>query len=99
MARRVLINCWGSYGDVYPYIGLAKALQKRGLKTTIATLNYYRDAVEQENIEFAHAGLEVDPADRKTIARVMHPAKGPEAVVRDLVVPALTQSYDELQRL
>jgi len=98
MPRRVVLTSWGSYGDVYPYVGLAKALNARGHRALIAAPAYYRQTVEQEAIDFAPVGLNVDPADRETIARVMHASKGPEAVIRDLVVPALRQTYEELRR-
>ncbi|HEX3703463.1 MAG TPA: glycosyltransferase [Vicinamibacterales bacterium] len=95
---RVVITCWGSYGDVYPYVGFAKVLNARGHHSVIAAPVFYRQAVEQEQIEFAAAGPEVDPTDRGVLARAMHPVKGPEAVVRDLVVPAMSQTYSDLQR-
>jgi UDP:flavonoid glycosyltransferase YjiC (YdhE family) len=83
---------------VYPYIGLAKALKARGHHAVVAAPAYYRQAVEREEINFSAVGPAVDPGDRDTIARVMHPAKGTEVVVRELVVPALRQTYDELLR-
>lgn len=98
MSRRIVITCWGSYGDVYPYVGLAKALKARGHRTLIAAPAYFRPAVEQEEIEFAAVGPDVDPDDRATLARVMHPVKGTEAIVRDLLMSALRRSYDELRR-
>jgi rhamnosyltransferase subunit B len=97
MSRRIVIACWGSYGDVYPYVGIAKALNGRGHRTLVAAPVYYRPTVEHEQIEFAAVGPEVDPSDRGMIARVMDPAKGPEAVIRDLVIPALRRTYEELQ--
>jgi UDP:flavonoid glycosyltransferase YjiC (YdhE family) len=95
---RIVITCWGSYGDVYPYVGVAKALTDRGHQTLVAAPGYYRRTVEQEQIEFAPVGLDIDPTDRDVMARVMHPVKGTEAVVRDLVMPALHQTYDELRQ-
>jgi rhamnosyltransferase subunit B len=95
---RIVITCWGSYGDVYPYVGLAKALKGRGHQTLVAAPGYYRRTIEQEQIEFAAVGLDIDPADRDVMARVMHPVRGTEAVVRDLVMPALRQTYDELRQ-
>jgi len=98
MSSRIVINCWGSYGDVYPYVGLAKALKARGHTALIAAPEYYRPVVEQEEIEFAAVGPDVDPDDRATLARVMHPARGTEAIVRDLLMAALPRTYEELRR-
>jgi rhamnosyltransferase subunit B len=99
VVKRVVITCWGSFGDLFPYIGLATALQARGHRALIAAPALYRANVEEEGLEFAPVGPEVDPADRAAIARVMHPARGPEAVIRDLVVPALPQTYEQLRRV
>ena len=97
MPRRIVIACWGSYGDVYPYIGLAEALKARGHRPLVAAPAYYRPAVEQEGIDFAPVGPDIEPNDREMIARVMHPVKGTETVV-NLVVAALRQTYEELRR-
>jgi UDP:flavonoid glycosyltransferase YjiC (YdhE family) len=95
MPRRIVIACWGSFGDVYPYVGLAKALKARGHRPIVAAPAYYRPTVEQEAIDFAAVGPDIDPNDRAAIAAVMHPVKGTETVVRDFVVSALRQTYEE----
>jgi len=96
-ARRVFIACIGSYGDVYPYIGLALALKARGHQPVVATAPFYRRAVEQEAIEFAPIGPDTDPTDRQLLAHVMHPVKGSERVIREFVMPALPQTLEELR--
>ena len=97
--RRVVINCWGSFGDVYPYIGLAKALTARGHRTLLAAPSFYRTSVEQEGLPFATVGCEVDPADRAMFARVMHPVRGSETVVRDMVIDSLPQTFEQLRAI
>lgn len=99
MPSRIVINCWGSYGDVYPYIGLGKALQGRGHRVILALPRYYAAMVEREGLETRHVGPDVDPTDRELIARVMEPANGPQALVRDWLMPALRQSYEELREV
>jgi UDP:flavonoid glycosyltransferase YjiC (YdhE family) len=97
MPRRILIACWGSYGDVYPYVGFARALKDRGHQPIVAAPAYYRPVVEQEAIDFAPVGPDIDPDDREMTARVMHPVKGTEAVI-DIVVAALQPTYEEMRR-
>jgi rhamnosyltransferase subunit B len=98
MSRRIVINCWGSYGDVYPYVGLAVALQARGHTPVIATAAMYRDAVERAGIEYAHVGPDLDALDEKTLyERVMHPIKGSEVIVRELLMPKLEETYEQLR--
>ena len=99
MSRRIVITSLGSYGDVYPYIGLACALRDRGHRPVVATSASYRPAVEQENLEFQPLGPDVDLRDEAALKRVMDPRRGGEVVVKEFVVPALEQTYDETLRL
>jgi UDP:flavonoid glycosyltransferase YjiC (YdhE family) len=98
LSRRIFIACIGSYGDVYPYIGLALALKARGHRPIIATAPFYRPAVEREAIEFSPFGPNTDPNDRELLARVMHPVDGPERVIRELVIPDLPNAFEQLDR-
>jgi UDP:flavonoid glycosyltransferase YjiC (YdhE family) len=97
MARRVLITSWGSFGDVYPYVGLGLALARRGDQVALAVPTLYREIVEREGLEFCQVGPEIDPGDRATIARVMDPATGPRAIICDLLMPALRPTYAALE--
>ncbi len=90
--RVVVIACWGSHGDLFPYIGLALALKKRGHRPVVATNSGYRDKIEHEGIEFAAAGPTIDPNApnaRELFERVMDPKKGSEVIVRELLMPEL----------
>jgi UDP:flavonoid glycosyltransferase YjiC (YdhE family) len=96
MAARIVIASWGSYGDVYPYVGLARAVQSLGHTVTLALPGYYRPLVEREGVAFHPMAPDVDPNDRAAIARALDPVKGPEEIVRHWVMPALRQSYADL---
>jgi UDP:flavonoid glycosyltransferase YjiC (YdhE family) len=95
--RRIVITSWGSYGDVYPYLALARALARRGHRPVVAAPDYYRELVTREGVDFHPVGPEVDPDDRATIARIMDPMRGTEAILRGLLMPALRSSYDALR--
>jgi rhamnosyltransferase subunit B len=97
MSRRIVINCWGSYGDVYPYVGLAVALKARGHAPVVATAGIYRETVERAGIEYAHVGPDLDAMDETLYARVMHPIKGSEVIVRELLLPKLEETYEQLR--
>ena len=95
-SRRILIACWGSFGDVYPYVGLGKELRRRGHHVRVALPGFYRSSIESEGLEWHPLPPEVDPGERELIARVMDPSKGPEVLVREWVMPALRRMYDAL---
>lgn len=97
-SRRIVLTCLGSYGDVYPYVGLAKALVARGHRPVLATSPYYRAAVEAAGIEFAPVRPDADLRDSALIARIMDPKNGSEVVIREFVLPVLDQTYEDLTR-
>ena len=99
MSRRIVITCLGSYGDVFPYIGVARALKARGHQPLVATSASYRAAVEQEGIPFAPLGPDVDLRDEAALARVVDARRGGEVVIEEVVLPALDRMYDETQQL
>jgi UDP:flavonoid glycosyltransferase YjiC (YdhE family) len=99
LGKRVVITCWGSHGDLFPYIGLALALKRRGHAPVVATNAGFRPEVEREGIEFAVVGPPIDPNApnaRELFERVMDPIRGNEVIVRELLMPKLRQTYDEL---
>ncbi len=100
MAKRVVvIACWGSHGDLFPYIGLALALKKRGHRPVIATNVGYRAEVEREGIELAEYGPPIDPNApdaRDLYERVMDPVKGSEVIIKELLMPKLEESFEQL---
>ena len=93
---KILIASWGSYGDVYPYVGLALALKARGHEPRLAMPGFYRDLVESIGFPLHPIGPPIDPADRALVARLIDPVRGPEALLADLVAPAVRQDYDVL---
>jgi UDP:flavonoid glycosyltransferase YjiC (YdhE family) len=93
---KILIASWGSYGDVYPYVGLALALKARGHEPRLAMADFYRPLVESLGFPFHAIGPQIDPENHALVARLIDPIKGPEALVAGLVVPAVRQDYDAL---
>lgn len=95
---KIVLTTFGSFGDLHPYIAIAKALQQRGHQPLLATSECYRVKVEALGIPF-HAirpdapNLDADP----TLAeRAMDARRGTEVVIGEMVLPYLRQSYDDL---
>jgi rhamnosyltransferase subunit B len=95
---RVLITCWGSFGDLFPYLGLALELAKRGHTPALATSPYYRSLVEAEGVEFHPVRPDIDPTDFALIRRLMDLRRGTEVIVREMLAPAVRDAFDDLQR-
>lgn len=93
---RIVLASWGSYGDLYPSIGLGLELRRRGHTPILAMPELYRPLIERERLEFRPVRPDIDIHDRALAARVMDPARGPEVLFRDLIVPNLAQSHADL---
>jgi UDP:flavonoid glycosyltransferase YjiC (YdhE family) len=93
---RIVLTTFGSLGDLNPFIALARGLQKRGYRPVIATSAYYRDHVRSSGIAFQPVRPDLDPGDKGLIRRVMHPRKGTEVIIRDIVFPAIEATYADL---
>ena len=99
MAKRILFAAFGSLGDVFPYIGIARALLRRGHRPVIATTDMHRDAIEAEGIEYApmRPGA-AEFGDFSGVAKkLFHPIRGPEFLIGTLVLPYLRQAYEDLK--
>jgi rhamnosyltransferase subunit B len=96
--HRIVLTTFGSLGDLYPYIAVALGLQARGHEAIIATTPHYRQRIEDRGIGFhavRPAGPNLDD-DRDTMRRIMDPRKGSEYVIREIVMPALQESYEDV---
>lgn len=96
MSKRIVIASFGSYGDAYPYIGLARALRARGHRPLLAMPGFFRGDVEREGLEFHPVRPDVDPRDREMVSRIMNPVSGSEFIVRELIVPSLRDTFSDL---
>ena len=96
--RRIVLTTFGSLGDLHPYIAVALGLQARGHEAVIATTRHYRQRIEARGIGF-HAvrpdGPDLD-VDRDAMRRIMDSRKGSEYVIRELMMPVLHESYEDI---
>lgn len=96
MSKRVVLTCWGSYGDLFPYLAIALRLKAMGHRPLVVTIAFHREMVERHGLEFHPMRPDVDPSDTDLIARIMHPARGPEVLIRELVVPAVRDALSDV---
>lgn len=95
---RIVLNTFGSLGDLHPYLAIAIELRQRGHEPVIATSEVYRKKILAESVGFApvrpDVGLLAD--DVKFIAQLWHPKRGSEFLLRDYLIPYIEQSYKDL---
>ena len=96
MPSRIVLATAGSYGDLFPILGLAIGLTARGHEAIVATSPHYRSLIEGEGVRFHPIRPDLNPFDPDILERVMDPRKGSEVVVREIVAPAIRESYADL---
>src|SRR4051794_13300375 len=81
----------GSSGDVFPFIGLGRALQRRGHVVHVASHSSYREFIERAGLTFRElAG--VSPLSGS--ADVYHPVRAVERIAKDLILPSISPVYN-----
>ena len=95
---RVVLNTFGSFGDLHPYLALAIELRRRGHQTVVATAETYRGKVEAEGVGFAAVRPDVGELlnHPELISKLWHPRTGTEFLIRDYIMPQVEGSYDDL---
>jgi rhamnosyltransferase subunit B len=96
--RRIVLTTFGSLGDLHPYLAVAQGLLARGHETVIATTRHYQQRIEAAGIAF-HAVRPGGPdlnAGQDTMRRIMDPRNGTQFVVRELLMPVLRESYEDV---
>ena len=94
---RIVLTCWGSHGDVDPYLALARGLVARGHAPVLAAPDFYREVAAVAGVDFHPVRPAVDPTDAALLQRVMDPRRGSEVILRELVMGAVEEAYADLE--
>jgi rhamnosyltransferase subunit B len=97
--KRIVFCTFGSLGDVYPYLALARELKRGGDSPVIATMPCYRSLIEQEGIEFHPVRPDLDISDPVLLSKVMDRRKGGRFIICELILPALRDTYEDTARV
>jgi Glycosyl transferases, related to UDP-glucuronosyltransferase len=100
MAKRIVLTTFGSFGDIHPYMALALELNARGHAAVIATSEIYREKIEGAGVEFHPVRPDIqgpeDPGMEELLRKLMNPQTGGEFLFKELMLPYLRDSYDDL---
>jgi rhamnosyltransferase subunit B len=94
MARLVLATL-GSYGDLFPYITLGRALAARGHSVVLATSPSHEPSVTAAGLAFHALHPDIDVSDRALMQSLMGQLRGSERVVK-MVLEMTRQNYADL---
>lgn len=99
LIMRIILNTFGSFGDIHPYMAIALELQRRGHVPVIATMPGYRDKIEGAGLPFTPIRPDVFPPNEQgteLIEKIMEPKTGPRFLTEELIFPAVRDSYTDL---
>lgn len=99
--KRVVMTTFGSLGDLHPYIALALEMKKRNVEPVIVTSEVYREKVESLDIEFHPMRPDLPALDSEAaveiIDKIFDPQRGAQFLFKELVVPSLRDSFEDLK--
>lgn len=84
---RILIFAIGSAGDVHPFVGLGRALQRRGHEVVIACNGHFEETVTAAGHEFRAHGSAADFARVVKNPDIWHPLRAFPAIVKSAAEP------------
>ena len=97
--KRIILNTFGSFGDIHPYMAIAMELQRRGHVPVVATMEIYREKIEGAGLEFVAVRPNIPQPkeqDPELIEKIMEPKTGPRFLTEGLIFPAVRDSYADL---
>jgi rhamnosyltransferase subunit B len=95
---RIVLNTFGSFGDLHPYLAIAIELQRRGHDAVVATSEVYRAKVLAEGVGFAPVRPDVGEllGDTEFLRKIWDPRRGSEYLYRDYLLPNTKNSFEDL---
>ena len=91
----VVFSSFGARGDIWPYMAMARAVQKSGHRAIVATSARFQAEIEGLGLEF-RAVLPDSPTKNDWRA-IMSPFNGTETLVRRHILPDLARGVDQLR--
>lgn len=97
-SKYIAIATFGSLGDVYPYIAIARELRKRGHRAAIATNEIYRYVIESDGIEFRAIRPDgsINSSEGEFIGLLSSSPQALDYGVSYLIAPHLRATYNDL---
>jgi vancomycin aglycone glucosyltransferase len=86
---RVLLTSHGSTGDIFPVIGLGRALLEAGHEVRFASARFFREEIERAGLEYVYLPPDWDQAEFAKAMRDLTKAKNPLELVRMIYAESL----------
>ncbi len=97
-SRHAILACYGTDGDVYPFLALGTVLRDRGYRVTLVTREHFADQAATAGLAFRSLVSRNETDELFTQPDVWHPVKGPLLMMR-WGVPFIERQYAMLAEL
>ncbi|HEY8227633.1 MAG TPA: nucleotide disphospho-sugar-binding domain-containing protein [Pyrinomonadaceae bacterium] len=97
--QRIVLNTFGSFGDLHPYMAIALELQARGHNPVIATMEFYREKILNAGLDFAPVRPDFPGPKEQNVEllnRIMDPLTGPKYLMEQVIFAAVRDGYEDL---
>ena len=96
---KIVLNTFGSFGDLHPFLAVAVELKRRGHRPVVATSGVYRDKILGEGLEFHPVRPDVGELLNKPdlIAKLWDRRRATQFLVRDYLAPRVSEAFEDLR--
>lgn len=92
----LLITTLGSYGDVYPFVGLGVYLSRRGHNVTLLTNPFFEELARKYGLDFVPFGTRQQYEQFSQHPALFDPRKSLTVFFETLVIPSIRLAYERL---
>ena len=99
--QKIVLNTFGSFGDLHPYMAIALELRQRGHDAVVATMEGYQEKIVGAGLSFAPVRPNIPSPkeqDSDLIDKIMHPLTGPKYLMEEVIFAAVRDSYEDLMQ-
>ena len=93
---KIALATFGSLGDLHPKLAIALELKARGHDVTVAAMHLYREKIEGIGLRFHPMAPHLEMEDKELAKKLMDLDKGPENMMRLVLMPSLREMYNDL---
>jgi rhamnosyltransferase subunit B len=90
---RILLSALGSYGDVYPMVGLGTAMRARGHRVLVIANPHFRSVIESAQLELVPIGTAAEYDQLVHHPDLWHPVRGPKLALQLGMATLLRELY------
>ncbi|MFL6446919.1 MAG: glycosyltransferase [Bryobacteraceae bacterium] len=96
---KIVLNTFGSFGDLHPFLALALELKRRGHRPVVATSAVYRAKILGESLDFHPVRPEVGEFLDKPdlMEKLWDGRRATQFLIRDYLAPRVGESFTDLR--